>query len=150
MKQTPPSREGRAAALKANADRATAGRGGTPRNRILVVLDLIAAFALLLVALGIALAVAGSAMQYSGIELECSADELQGLACNRTVLDIVVVGLIVVATLGFLVAAGMVLVNIVRHRWTFWWPLGASVVMTGLFWLGTWIVSLTVPPGPAS
>jgi hypothetical protein len=145
MKQTPPNREGWAASLKANADRATAERGGTPRNRALVVLDLVAAFVLVLVALGIALAVAGSAMQYSGIPLNCSPEQLQGLTCNRTVLNIVVVALIVVAALGFLVAAGMVLVNLVRHRWTFWWPLGASVAMTGLFWLGTWIVGMTLP-----
>lgn len=150
MKQTPPDRSRWAATIKANADRANAERGGTPRNRALVILDIVAALILVLVAFGIALAVAGSALQYSSIRLVCSADQLQGLACNRTVLDVVVVALIAVAILGFLIAAGMVLVNIVRHRWTFWWPLGASVVMTGLFWLGTWIVGMTLPAGPAS
>jgi uncharacterized protein DUF6264 len=150
MKQTPPSRESWVARLRANADRANAERGAKPRNRALVMLDVVVAVLLVLLDLGIAILVAGSATQYAGIRVECSADQLVGLACNRTVLDIVSVALIAVAILGFVLAAGMVLVNIIRRRWTFWWPMAAGIVMVGLFWLGTWLVSLTLPSGPAS
>ena len=150
MKQRPPTRENRAATLKANANRANAELGATPRNRVLVILDIVAAILLVFVALGIAIAVAGSATQYATLHLECTPAQIDGLACNGTVLGIVTVALIGVAILGFAVAAGMVLVNIIRRRWTFWWPLGASVIMTGLFWLGTWIVGMTLPAGPAS
>jgi len=148
MKQKPPTRESWAATLRANADRANAERGAKPRNRALVIVDIVAAVLLTFIALGIAIAVAGSATQYAGLHQECTPAQVDGLTCNGTVLGIVTIALTAVAILGFVIAAGMVLVNILRRRWTFWWPLGATVVMLGLFWLGTWIVSLTIPAGP--
>jgi hypothetical protein len=150
MKQKPPTRESWAATLRANADRANAERGAKPRGRALVIIDIVAAVVLTFIALGIALAVAGSAMQYVGLHRECTPSQVDGLTCNGTVLGIVTIALTVVAILGFVLAAGMVLVNIIRRRWTFWWPLAACVVMVALFWLGTWIVSLTIPAGPVS
>lgn len=150
MKQRPPTRESWAATLKANADRANAERGATPRNLGLVILDIVAAMLLSFVALGIAIAVAGSATQYSTLHGQCTPAQVDGLTCNGTVLGIVTVALMAVAILGFLIAVGMVLVNLIRRRWSFWWPLGASVIMTGLYWLGTWIVGMTLPSGPAS
>jgi hypothetical protein len=137
--------------MRANADRANAARGAAPRNRVLVVLDIVAAVLLSFILLGIAIAVAGSATQYAGAHATCTPAQVDGLTCNGTVLGIITVVLTSVAIFGFVIAAGMVIVNIIRRRWTFWWPLGACVVMTGVFWLGTWIVGMTLPAvGPAS
>ena len=137
--------------MRANADRANAARGAAPRNRVLVVLDIVAAVLLSVILLGIAIAVAGSATQYAGVHAElCTPAQVDGLTCNGTVLGIITVALTSVAIFGFVIAAGMVIVNILRRRWTFWWPLGACVVMTGVFWLGTWIVGMTLPAGPVS
>ncbi len=144
MKQRPPSRERWAATLRANAARAT------PRNRTLVILDIVASVVLALLALGVGVSVAGNATLYLGVLDECTPAQVSGLTCNSTVLFIVSVALIIIAVLGFLVAVGMVVVRLIQHRWTFWWPLGAIVVMVGLFWLGTWIVGMTLPAATAS
>ncbi len=150
MKQRPPTRESWAATLRANADRANAERGAKPRNRALAIVDIVAGVLFTLIALGIAISVAGSATLYTGLHSECTPSQVDGLTCNGTVLSIVTIALTAVAILGFVIAAGMMLVNIIRRRWTFWWALGAVVVMVGLFWLGTWIVGMTLPAGPAS
>lgn len=150
MKQKPPTRESWAATLRANADRDNVARGARPRNRVLVIVDIVVSVVLSFIALGLAIAVAGSATQYAGLHAECTPAQVDGLTCNGTVLGVVTIVLTAVAILGFVVAAGMVLVNIIRRRWTFWWPVGAIVIMVGLFWLGTWIVSMTIPAGPVS
>jgi hypothetical protein len=150
MKQRPPTRASWTETLKANAERANAERSASPRNLALVILDIVAGLVLLFVTLAIAIGAAGSATQYSTLHEACTPELVDGLRCNGTVLGIVTVALMAVAILGFVIAVGMVLVNLLRRRWTFWWPLGASVVITGIYWLGTWIVSLTLPPGLTS
>jgi hypothetical protein len=84
------------------------------------------------------------------VHQECTPELVDGLTCNGTVLGAVTVVLMAVAILGFVVAVGMVLVNLIRRRWTFWWPLAFIVVAVGLFYLGTWIVSMTIPAAVAS
>ncbi len=142
MKQQPPTRASWAAALRANAERKASAK---PRNPALVIVDIVASIALLVFALGVAILVAGNATAYLSVLEECTPSQVDGLTCNGTVLSIVCVALIVVAVLGFLVALGMVIVKLIQRRWTFWWPLGANVLMIGLFYLGTWIVVQTLP-----
>jgi hypothetical protein len=150
MKQTPPSRESWAARLRSNAERANAERGAKPRNRVLVIVDIVAGIILSFLALGIAIAVATYASRFPTVHLECTPELVDGLTCNGTALAAVTVVLMAVAILGFVVAVGMVLVNLIRRRWTFWWPLAFIVVAVGLFYLGTWIVSMTIPAAVAS
>jgi hypothetical protein len=145
MKQTPPTRQSWAATLRANAERANAERGAKPRNRALVIVDIVVGILLSFLALGIAIAVATYAGQFAGLHAECTPAQVDGLTCNGTVLGIVTVALTAIAILGFVVAIGMVLVNIIRRRWTFWWPLAFIVLAVGLFYLGTWIVGMTLP-----
>ena len=140
MKQEPPTRGRWAAALAANRERNT-----KPRNRALVIADIVASIVLTIFALGIALAIAGNATLYLGVLQECTPSQVDGLTCNGTALSIICVGLIIVAVLGFLLALGFVIVKLIQRRWSFWWPLGAIVIMLGLFYLGTWLVSLTLP-----
>ena len=150
MKQTPPSRESWAARLRTNAERANAERGAKPRNRGLVIVDIVAGIILSFLALGIAIAVSTYASRFPSLHQECTPELVDGLVCNGAVLGAVTIVLTAVAILGFVVAAGMVLVNIIRRRWTFWWPLAYLVLAVGLFYLGTWIVSMTIPATVAS
>lgn len=150
MKQTPPSRESWAARLRSNAERANAERGAKPRNRVLAIVDVVAGIILSFLALGIAITVATYASRFPAVHQGCTPELVDGLTCNGTVLGVVTIGLTAVAILGFVIAVGMVLVNIIRRRWTFWWPLGFIVLAVGLFYLGTWIVSMTIPATVAS
>ena len=143
MKQTPPNRESWAAAKQANAQRVANAK---PRNRVLVIVDIIASVALLIFGLGVAILVPAYANNYLGALQSCTPSMVDGLVCNGTVLTITSVALIAVAILAFLLAIGMVIVSLIRRRWSFWWPLGAIILTLGLFYLGTWIVTLTFPP----
>src|SRR4051812_13885155 len=105
MKQTPPNRESWAAALRANAARSEAARAN-PRNRVLVILDIVASIALLIFGLGVAILVSTYATQFLGVLQECTPAQVDGLTCNGTVLTIVCVVLIAVAILAFLLAVG--------------------------------------------
>lgn len=60
-------------------------------------------------------------------------------------LGIVVSGLISVSVLAQFLGFGMFLVSIIRKRVAFVWPLAAIVLTIALFYLGTWVASLTVP-----
>jgi hypothetical protein len=115
------------------------------RNPALVVLDVTAGILLLIVGVVLGLAVIASAVSYGGIQANCGAAPYSGLTCNAAVLAIVVYGLIVVAVLAFFLGLGFFVVNLVRRRYGFYWPLAALVVTLGLFYLGTWVAGLTVP-----
>ncbi len=103
------------------------------RNPALITIDIIASIVLLLFCGGTALLVLLNASSYSALP-----------TTNGTLLSIVVFLLMAIAVLGLFIAFGMVIVNLIRKRYTFWWPLGGIVVILGLFYLGTWIISLTV------
>lgn len=104
------------------------------RNPALVTIDIIASIILLVIGVGVSLAVLVTAVTYGSLETS-----------NATVLGIVVFGLMAVAVLALFLAFGMTVVNLIRKRYTFWWPLAGIVVTVALFYLGTWIISLAVP-----
>jgi hypothetical protein len=60
-------------------------------------------------------------------------------------LGIVIYGLIVIAVIVAALGIGMAIVSLIRKRYTFWWPLGAIVIILLFFYLGTWLAGLTVP-----
>jgi hypothetical protein len=115
------------------------------RNTALVTIDIVASILLLMVSGALAVTVIANARAYGEISTVCDAGPYSGLECNSTVLAIVVYGLIGVAVLAAFIGFGMVLVSLIRRRYSFWWPLGSIVVTIALFWVGTWLASLTVP-----
>lgn len=115
------------------------------RNPVLVVLDIVVAVVLLAIGAVLALAVISTATSYAAIQAECGAGPYDGLRCNPTALSIVVYGLIAVAILALFLAFGMVIVNLIRKRLVFYWPLIGIVVTVALFYVGTWVAGMTVP-----
>lgn len=111
----------------------------------LVIADVVAAVALLLFGAVFALAVITTAIAFGSLNAECGAGPYDGIQCNSTVLGIVVYSMIGVAVLAFLLGFGMVLVNLIRRRYTFFWPLGALILTVIAFYVGTWIAGMTVP-----
>jgi hypothetical protein len=109
------------------------------------VLDVIASVVLLVISGGISFGVVVSAFAYGGLNAECGAGPYTGLTCNATVLAIVVYGLMAIAIIAGFLGLGMVIVSLIRRRYTFWWPLAAIVVTVGFFYLGTWVAGMTVP-----
>ena len=103
------------------------------RNVALVTIDIIASVILLVFGLGIGLYVLITAVTFGSLTSSNAA--LQG---------VVIFVLMAVAVLGFFLAVGMVIVGLIRKRYTFWWPLAGIIVTVGLFYLGTWIISLSV------
>lgn len=91
----------------------------------------------------IGLSVLVSAVQYGGLQAGCGAGPYDGLHCNGAVLGVVVYGLIAIAVIAFFLGLGFFVVNLIRRRYAFYWPLAAIVVTVGLFYLGTWLASLT-------
>lgn len=126
----------------------TSSNSATPRakrNPALVVLDIAAGAVLLVISLFIGLAVLVSAVQYQGLLVQCGAGPYTGLTCNSTVLGIVIFGLIAVAVLAFFLGLGFFVVNLLRKRYAFYWPLLAIAVTVGLFYAGTALAGATVP-----
>lgn len=115
------------------------------RNPALVALDVAAGVILIVISLVIGIGVLLSAVQYGGLHAQCGAGPYDGLTCNTTVLSIVVYGLMAVAVIVFFLGVGFFLVNMVRRRYGFYWPLAAIVVTVALFYVGTWVAGMTVP-----
>jgi uncharacterized BrkB/YihY/UPF0761 family membrane protein len=115
------------------------------RNIALVVLDIAAGILLLFVGVAVALTVITQALAYRGLHAQCGAGPFDGIECNGAVLNIVVYGLIAVAVLALFLGFGMFIVNLIRKRVAFYWPLAGVVVSLVLFYVGTWVAGLTVP-----
>ena len=115
------------------------------RNVALVVVDVAVGIILIIISLFIGIGVLLSAVQYGGVQAQCGAGPYNGITCNATVLSIVVYGLMVVAVLAFFLGLGFFLVNMVRKRYGFYWPLAAIAVTVALFYAGSWVAGMTVP-----
>jgi hypothetical protein len=115
------------------------------RNPILVTIDIVVSVLLLMVSGALAVTVIANARAYGDITASCGLGPYTGLECNATVLAIVVYGLIGIAVLAAFIGFGMVLVSLIRRRYAFWWPLGSIVLTIAIFWVATWLASLTVP-----
>ncbi len=119
----------------------------TRRKRpiVLVVSDVAIGVVLTIISLFIGLGVLLSAVQYGGLQAACGAGPYTGLTCNSPVLSIVVYGLMTVAVLAFFLGIGFFVVNLVRKKYGFYWPLAAIVVTVALFYVGSWVAGMTVP-----
>lgn len=108
-------------------------------------LDIVAGILLIGFGIVLALGVLTTAIAYGGLHAACTPALAESLTCNSTVLGIVVYGLIGVSVLALFLGFGMFLVSLIRKRVAFMWPLAAIVLTIVLFYLGTWVASLTVP-----
>lgn len=115
------------------------------RNIPLVVADLIVSFAVLVFALVFGLVAIYYDGQFHGFAIECGTGQYTGLQCNAAVLGLATYGLLIVTVLAFCVGVGMTIVRIIQKRFTFFWPVGALIVMILAFFIFTWLASQTAP-----
>jgi len=115
------------------------------RNPVLVTIDILVSVLLALLVGVLALAVISTALSFDSLRQLCGAGPYEGLVCNSVLLGIVIYGLIIIAVIIAALGIGMAIVSLIRKRYTFWWPLGAIVIILVVFYLGTWFAGLTVP-----
>lgn len=115
------------------------------RNPVLVTVDIVASVLLLLMVAGIALTIVANAAGFGTATASCGAGPFSGIQCNSTVLGIIIFALYAIAIVGGFLAFGMVIVNIIRKRRTFIWPLATLVAMVVAFYIAAWLVSMIVP-----
>lgn len=125
----------------------TSSSAPTPRrNPVLVTIDILASILLSLFVGVLALGVIATATSFStALPPLCGGGPYEGAECNSVLLNVVVFGLIGIAVLAAALGIGMAIVSLIRRRYTFWWPLGAIVLILAFFYLGTWLAGLTVP-----
>lgn len=117
---------------------------------MLVVIDIVFSLALLLFASVLALTVVGYAFAFGNLTAGCGAGPFDGLECNSSVLSIAVYGLIGVTVISYFLAIGMVIVSLIRKKITFWWPLGAVILIIVSFYAASWIAGMVAPSGVGS
>ena len=117
------------------------------RHVVIVVTDIVASAVLLVFGAVLSLTVVGYAAQFGTITAECGAGPFDGLECNSVALSIAVYGLIGITVIGYFLAVGMVIVSLIRKRLTFWWPLGAIILIIVSFYAAAWVVGMVAPAG---
>ena len=118
-----------------------------PRRRALaiVIADIAATVAILVVALVFGLVILGFAAQFGGFTAACGPGAYPGLQCNSTVLGVATYGILTVTVVAYFVGIGMAIVRIIQKRLAFVWPLGAFIIMIAAFYLAAWAAGQTVP-----
>lgn len=96
------------------------------RNPALVVVDIIASVLLVFAMIAFGITAIGWGTTFLGVP--------------GTPAAVAGFGLIAVAVLAFALTAGMALVNIIRKRYTFWWPLIGVAVMVAAIYISFAIV----------
>lgn len=99
------------------------------RNPVLAVVDVIASVLLVLACLGLGLTALSWGTQFLALP---GTGGVVGFA------------LIAVGVLAFAISAGMVLVNFIRRRFTFWWPLGGCILTLAAIYVGFAIVGASL------
>ena len=91
------------------------------RNPALVVVDIVASVLLVFAGVAFGITAIGWGTTFLGVA--------------GTLPSIAGFGLIAVAVLAFFVTTGMVVVNLIRRRYTFWWPLVGVVVTVAAIYI---------------
>lgn len=115
------------------------------RNRWVVTVDIVVAVFLALLSFSFGLYAVTAASQFPALITSCGTDSIDGLVCNPnwvSTWSIIIIGF---AVFGFALTAGMVLVNIIRKRPVWFWPLIGIAVIIVSFYAGTALVSLAIP-----
>jgi hypothetical protein len=89
------------------------------RNPVLTVVDIVAAVLLVLAGLGLAI----NSFIWGSTFMAVPAAAGAGVA------------LLAIGVLAFIISTGMVIVNLIRRRYTFWWPLGGVLVTIAAFYI---------------
>jgi len=117
------------------------------RNPVVLAVDIIAALVILAFTFTLALVTVFYANQYPALQEDCGAGPYSGLTCNGAALTTIVALMNVLAIAATVAAIGMFVVQLVRRRLIFVWPLIAFVVLIAVFYGGTALVALTQAPG---
>jgi len=124
----------------------TGSPAATPkRNPALVALDIVAAVVFVVIGLVLSLVVVVQAGLYPPLLSSCGTGPYDGLTCNSGFLNSVIIVMSAIAIFAFAIGAGMVVVNLIRRRAVWYWPLLGIVVTLIGFYAGTYFVSLTAP-----
>ncbi|MBC7590191.1 MAG: hypothetical protein H7226_03980 [Salinibacterium sp.] len=115
------------------------------RNVALVTVDIVISAILLTFGAVLALTVLGYSTLFGNITADCGAGPFDGIQCNTTALSIAVYGMIAVTIIGFFLGVGMFIVSLIRKRPTFWWPLGAVILIIIAFYVASWVASMVAP-----
>ncbi|WP_309614949.1 DUF6264 family protein [Salinibacterium sp.] len=145
-----PSRAGRRASGSPYTVTVKATPAAPRRHVVIVVADILASVIFLVFGAVLALTVVGYAAQFGTVTADCGAGPFDGLECSSIALSIAVYGLIGVTVLGYFLAVGMVIVSVIRKRLTFWWPLGAVILIIVAFYAAAWVAGMVAPAGVSS
>ena len=115
------------------------------RNIALVAVDIVVSAILLAFGAVLALTVLGYSTLFGTITADCGAGPFDGIQCNTTALIVAVYGMIAVTIIGFFLGVGMFIVSLIRKRLTFWWPLGAVILIIIAFYAASWVASMVAP-----
>ena len=122
----------------------TPGPAARPsRHPALAALDVIVGLAFMLTGLGIAAVVIATTLQFPLLLEGCTT------GCNPGLLNTTVVAIIAVTVLAWALGAGFFIVRAFQKRLAWFWPTIAFAAIVVVFWVGTALVSLSIP-GAAS
>ena len=122
----------------------TPGPAARPsRHPALAALDVIVGLAFMLTGLGIAFVVIATSLQFPLLLGNCTQE------CAPGLLNALVVVIIAVTVLAWALGAGFFIVRAFQKRVAWFWPTIAFAAIVVVFWVGTALVSLSIP-GAAS
>jgi hypothetical protein len=108
-----------------------------------VTLDIVVGIIVVFLGLLLGLIVVAAATQFGAINTGvCTSGPYEGLTCNAGALSFTVGAIIVVALLGWALTTGMFVVNLIRRRTAFYWPVIGFVIVVASFWIGTYVIGL--------
>jgi uncharacterized BrkB/YihY/UPF0761 family membrane protein len=113
------------------------------RNPFLIALDVIVSVIVMVFGLVLGLIVYASGEQYAAInDGVCTSGPYEGLTCNAGALSVIVFATVGIALLAWALSVGMFIVNLIKRKYAFYWPIIGVVVMVASFWVGTFFVGL--------
>jgi len=113
------------------------------RNALLITLDIIAGGIVIAFGLVFGLVVYAAGEQYAAInDGVCVNGPYEGLTCNAGALSVIVFATVGITLLVWALTSGMFIVNLIRRKYAFYWPIIGVVIMVASFWIGTYFVGL--------
>jgi hypothetical protein len=117
------------------------------RRRALVVVDIAVGVAIALLGLLLSLYIVASYEQYRTLATTCTGITPTGTECDQGFLDGALAIGYAVTVLGWLLTSGMFVVQVIRRRLAWFWPLIGMVVVYVAFWIVTAVVGSAYIPG---
>lgn len=114
------------------------------RNTVVVVIDLIVGSFLALVGLGVSYILVITETQLLGVLDMCSGPA-NGLRCNGSFLSGIVLVSIIITVFSGALTAGMVIVNALRKRAVWFWPVIGMIISIAVFYGAAALAGLVQP-----